>query len=89
MLGNEHGDSFMCLSVTKLHVKKIANLIVSQKPLYILPQYLASLSQPIGMKKTICVWETHPCTNNIVYGRFGVVAIFLSVNINIFTVFVC
>ena len=47
--------------------------------LYILPQYLANPTEPIGTKKTISFWEIHPCTNNTVYGTFGVVGTFRGV----------
>ena len=41
----------------------------------ILPQYLANLAQPIGTKQAKYFGEIHPCTNNIVYGRCGIVRI--------------
>ena len=45
----------------------------------ILPQYFANQTQPIGTKKAIYFNEIHPCADNIVYGRFGGVGIFLCV----------
>ena len=45
----------------------------------ILPQYFANQTQPIGTKKAIYFNIIYPCTDNIVYGRFGVVRIFLRV----------
>ena len=42
----------------------------------ILPQYLANLTQPVGTKKVIYLGEIHRCTNNIVYGKFGVTRFF-------------
>ena len=44
---------------------------------HFLPKYLANLKQPIRTKKATYFLEIHPCTNNIVYDRFGVVTAFL------------
>ena len=54
-----------------------------------LPQYLENLTQPIGTKKAIHFVEFHLCTNGYVYGKFGVVRLFVSIFMSSFRVFVC
>ena len=56
--------------------------------LYILPQYLANLTQPISTLKVIFFYEILSCTNSIVYARFEVFKSFLCVFMSLFRVFV-
>ena len=54
---------------------------------YILSQYLANLTQPIGTLKVIFFYEILSCTNSIVYARFEVFKSFLCVSMSVFRVF--
>ena len=56
--------------------------------LYISPQYLVNLTQPIGTLKVIFFYEILSCTNSIVYARFEVFKSFLCVFMSVFRVFV-
>ena len=51
---------------------------------YILPQYLANLTQPIGAYETIFFWESRPSINNIACARFEVFRTFKCVFTSIF-----
>ena len=56
--------------------------------LYILPQYLANLTQPIGTLKVVFFYEILSCTNSNVYARFEVFKSFLCVFMSVLGFFV-
>ena len=58
--------------------------------LYILPQYLANLTQPIGTQKATYIFcEIRLRTNNTLYAKFEVFITFLCIVISVFRIFEC
>ena len=56
--------------------------------LYILPQYLANLTQPISPQKAIFFAQICPCASNIPYAKFEVFRTFLCLFMSVFRVLV-